>query len=85
MNQRWWKEAEKLQIQVMQMSKRLLGEEHPDALVNMANLALTLLSQGQHDQAIPLMQNAVNLQTKILGLNHPTTTKSINALEQWCR
>ena len=38
-NQGRWKEAEELDVQVMQTRKRRLGEEHPDTLTSMANLA----------------------------------------------
>jgi hypothetical protein len=40
-NQGWWKEAEELFVQVMEMSSSVLGKEHPDTLTSMANLALT--------------------------------------------
>jgi hypothetical protein len=40
-NQGQWKEAEKLEVQVMETRKRLLGAEHPDTLTNMANPAAT--------------------------------------------
>ena len=36
-----WKEAEELQVQVMEIRKRVLGEEHPDTLSSIANLAMT--------------------------------------------
>jgi hypothetical protein len=39
-NQRRWKEAEELGVQVMEMSSRVLGE-HTSTLTSMANLALT--------------------------------------------
>jgi YD repeat-containing protein len=41
------KEAEELEVQVMQMSKRVLSDEHPDTLLSMRNLATTYNSQGQ--------------------------------------
>jgi hypothetical protein len=37
-NQGRWKDAEVLEVVVMEMSKRVLGEEHPDTLMRMANL-----------------------------------------------
>ncbi|OCK76768.1 hypothetical protein K432DRAFT_265065, partial [Lepidopterella palustris CBS 459.81] len=40
-NQGRWKEAEKMDVQVMEMSSRVLGEEHPDTLTSMAHLAHT--------------------------------------------
>ena len=35
----------------METRKRVLGEEHPDSLRNMANLALTYRSQGRWKEA----------------------------------
>ena len=35
-NQGWWKEAEELEMQVMETRKRVLGAEHPDTLTSMA-------------------------------------------------
>jgi hypothetical protein len=40
-NQGHWKEAEDLDVQVIETFKRVLGAEHPDTLTNMANLAST--------------------------------------------
>ena len=36
-----WKEAEELEVQVMEARKRVLGQEHPSTLTSIANLALT--------------------------------------------
>jgi hypothetical protein len=36
-----WKEAEELDVQVMETRKRVLGEEHPDTLTSINNLAFT--------------------------------------------
>src|SRR6202035_1356135 len=37
----YWNEAERLEVDVMELRKRLLGAEHPDTLSSMANLAET--------------------------------------------
>ncbi|KAH8744696.1 hypothetical protein F5882DRAFT_313069, partial [Hyaloscypha sp. PMI_1271] len=37
-NQGRWKEAEDLEVQVMETSLRVLGAEHPDTLTSMNNL-----------------------------------------------
>ncbi len=50
-NQGRWDEAEKLEVQVMETTKRVLGEEHPDTLTSMANLASTYRNQGRWDEA----------------------------------
>src|ERR1700733_4781068 len=42
----YWNEAEKLQVNAMELRKRLLGAEHPDTLESMANLADTYWQQG---------------------------------------
>jgi len=36
-----WKEAEELEVQVIEISARVLGAEHLNTLRSMANLALT--------------------------------------------
>jgi hypothetical protein len=46
-----WKEAEELEVQVMKMRKRVLGEEHPDTLLSIGNLASTYSNQGQWKEA----------------------------------
>ena len=42
-----WKEAEELELQVIEIRKRLLGQEHLDTLISMGNLALIYSSQGR--------------------------------------
>ena len=37
-------EAEQLEVQVLEMTKKLLGAEHPDTLSSMENLATTYSS-----------------------------------------
>ena len=50
-NQGRWDEAEKLQVVVMETTKRVLGNEHPDTLTCMADLAATFQNQGRWDEA----------------------------------
>ena len=37
-----WNNAEQLEVQVMDMRKKLLGAEHPHTLYSMANIAIML-------------------------------------------
>jgi hypothetical protein len=46
-NQGRWKEAVELGVQVVETSKRILGQEHLDTLANMNNLASTFSNQGR--------------------------------------
>ena len=50
-NQGRWKEAEELDVQVMETRKRVLGLEHPSTLTSMANLASTFWNQGRWKEA----------------------------------
>lgn len=44
-NQGRWKEAEELELVVMETRKKVLGEQHPNTLTSVRNLAITLQSQ----------------------------------------
>jgi Tetratricopeptide repeat len=43
-NQGQWKEAEELEVQVIEIRKMVLGQEHPDMLMSINNLTWTLKS-----------------------------------------
>ncbi|KAL8735363.1 MAG: hypothetical protein Q9166_000908 [cf. Caloplaca sp. 2 TL-2023] len=80
---RRWKEAEELEVVVIKIRKRVLGEEHPDTLSSMNNLAFTWKSQGLNAKAINLMGECVHLRTRILGADHPDTLSSSAELTMW--
>ncbi|KAH7122272.1 hypothetical protein B0J11DRAFT_531064 [Dendryphion nanum] len=63
--------AEALKVQVMETSKRVLGDEHPNALASMKNLAFALKGWGLIDKAISLMEDCCKRQTAILGPRTP--------------
>src|SRR5882757_10761265 len=46
-----WKNAEQLRVKVMNMRKTLLGENHPDTIKSMANIAATYRDQGRWNEA----------------------------------
>jgi len=50
-NQGQWKEAEALELLVIEKRNHVLGEEHPDTLKSIANLAATSRNQGQWKEA----------------------------------
>jgi len=82
-NQRQWKEAEELDVQVMETSSRALGDEHPSTLTGMNNLAFTLKGQGYICRAISLIEDCCELQTVVLGPQHPYTISSRETLTAW--
>jgi Tetratricopeptide repeat len=46
-------------VQVMETTKRVLGQEHPDTLTSMNNLAFIIEEQGRTGKAIELMAEYV--------------------------
>jgi hypothetical protein len=61
----------------------VLGAEHPDTLTSMANLAFTWKEQGRHVEALGLLLDCVQLQSKVLGVEHDATVSSSAALIRW--
>ncbi|KAJ7734108.1 P-loop containing nucleoside triphosphate hydrolase protein [Mycena metata] len=61
-----YKKAKELQVIVLEKQKRVLGENHPDTLWTMGNLALSYSDLGEHQQAKDLM-------LIVLGDHHPNT------------
>ncbi|KAF2465569.1 uncharacterized protein BDR25DRAFT_360508, partial [Lindgomyces ingoldianus] len=51
--------------------KRILGEEHPDTISAMNNLAVTLGDQGKLDESIAMLKNVYREITMLLGNYHP--------------
>ena len=49
-----WKEAEELEVLVMETRTRALGEEQPFTLISISNLAFTFKVQGRNEEAISL-------------------------------
>ena len=67
----------------METRKRVLGDEHPDTLTSMHNLAFTLQSQARHEEALALMERCFQLREQVLGEQHPDTQSSLNTLNDW--
>ncbi|KAL6154048.1 hypothetical protein ACJBU6_07336 [Exserohilum turcicum] len=72
-----YKEAEELQVQVMQGRKRVLDDEHPSTLTSMANLASTYWNQGRWDNAEKLEVQVMETRKTKLGADHPDTLTSM--------
>jgi hypothetical protein len=64
----------------MESRKRILGEEHPDTLSSMANLAATYQNQGYWKEAEQLGAQVVESSKRILGEGHPDTLSSMASL-----
>jgi len=73
-------DAEKLQIQVLNMRNRLLGEEHPHTITAMENLARTYHNSKKLKDAEQLEIQVVDKRRRIFGHIHPDTIKAVASL-----
>jgi len=70
-------------VLVMETSSRVLGQEHPDTLTSMANLAFTWKQLDRLEEAIKLLEECVMFRSQILGVDHPDTMSSTATLLKW--
>jgi tetratricopeptide (TPR) repeat protein len=75
-----YKEAEELEVQVMETRQRVLGDEHPDTLTSMGSLALTYWNQGRWKKAEKLEMQVMETCKRVLGDEHPDTLTSMDNL-----
>ena len=80
MSQGRWNEAEKLGVEVLEKSRRILGMEHPGTIVAAANLAGTYAAQGRWSKAEKLEVEALEQRRRILGVEHPDTIMATSNL-----
>ncbi len=64
----------------MSKRKRVIGDEHPDTLQSLNNLALLFDSKGEYDRAVPLYEECLAKRKRVLGDEHPDTLSSLNNL-----
>ncbi len=76
-NQGRYSEAEPLLQEALAMSKRVLGDEHPDVATSLNNLALLYDNQGRYSEAEPLYQEALAMRKRVLGDEHPDVATSL--------
>jgi hypothetical protein len=75
-----WEEAAAIRQEVLEKRKRNLGDEHPDTLAAMNNLANTLGDQGKLDKAAAMRREVLEKRQRILGDEHPQTVLAMNNL-----
>jgi len=71
------KEAEELEVQVIEGSEKALGREHPFTLTSIANLATIYSNQGRWKEVVELQVRVVEGRKKLLGEEHPETLMSM--------
>ncbi|CAK8712571.1 hypothetical protein KKHLCK_01590 [Candidatus Electrothrix laxa] len=61
-------------------AEKHFGQEHPDTLTSINNLAALYKSQGRYSEAEPLYKECLQRSEQVLGREHPDTLISINNL-----
>jgi tetratricopeptide (TPR) repeat protein len=72
--------AERLFRRALQGREKVLGQEHPDTLASISNLALVLNRQGKYEEAEAMNRQTLARYEKVLGHEHPHTLTSMNNL-----
>ncbi len=62
------------------LRNREQGEEHPETIVSMNDLAVLYQTRGRYDEAEALQVRCLELSRRILGEEHPQTLVMMNAL-----
>ncbi|KAJ5454948.1 hypothetical protein N7530_012717 [Penicillium desertorum] len=75
-----WEEAEQLFVQAMETRKTKLGEDHPDTLTSMSNLASTYRNRGRWEEAEQLEVQVMETRKTKLGVDNHDTLTSMNNL-----
>jgi tetratricopeptide (TPR) repeat protein len=65
--------AEPLFRQALEITKKVLGEEHPHFATSLNNLGSLYDSMGDYSRAEPLYRQALEIKKKVLGEEHPIT------------
>ena len=72
-----WKDAERFQLEAVELRREVLGEKHPSTLTNIANLASTYQNQGRWKEAETLDVQVMGTRKRVLGEEHPDTLTSM--------
>ena len=64
----------------LEIRRRTLGQEHPDTLASMNNLALALEKKGDHFLSEHMLRRAIQIQERVLGKEHPDRLVSMSNL-----
>ena len=74
------RQAQQMEQQALLICQNALGEEHPDTLTVMNNLAETLRQAGDLPGARALEEKTLEIRRRVLGEEHPDTLTSMNNL-----
>jgi hypothetical protein len=67
-------------LRASEISAEILGDDHPDTLTTMNNLAATYRAQGRTGDAASMHEQVLEKSRRILGDDHPDTLTTMNNL-----
>jgi len=71
-------QAAQLRTNILDIHRRVLGDDHPDTLISIGNMASRLASQGKLAEAEPYLREALEGSRRVLGDDHRSTLTWIN-------
>jgi tetratricopeptide (TPR) repeat protein len=77
-------EAEPLFVETLERRRRALGNDHPDTLMSIGNVAAMLQRKGKLVEAERLQREAFDASRRIFGEDHPHTITYLNNLATLC-
>ncbi|KAJ7622271.1 hypothetical protein FB45DRAFT_798371 [Roridomyces roridus] len=72
-----FRQARRINELWVEQCQKLLGDDHPDTLNAMADLAATYWQLGQYQEAEPLEISVLERRQKLLGDDHPDTLRAM--------
>lgn len=76
-------EAAKVAQELVEWQRAAIGEAHPDFASGLLNLARILHKQGDHPEAIRVVERAASLRRTVLGADHPDTVEAASLADAW--
>lgn len=68
-------------IQLYELSGKLHGEEHPDTIKHLREMAMCCVECGLHEKALELYEKLYEIQLRLLGEDHPDTVSTKAMIE----
>ncbi|CAG9987118.1 unnamed protein product [Clonostachys byssicola] len=82
-NRQRYIEEQKVLAQLLVLKRESLGEEHPDTLAGMHELAYLWVNYGYTIKSQVLMRSCISLRRRILVVGHPLAKDSEQLLKEW--
>jgi tetratricopeptide (TPR) repeat protein len=76
-------EAATICEQVLEVQRRVLGDDHPSTLYSIGNLGTIYATQGKDEAAEPLLVESLKGRREALGVEHPFTLNALKDMAEF--